>query len=1624
MFVSKMIHPSMRRYIPMSKIMSRNRMLPHTSTVKYSIQNNVNGPLVNKTNNKSRKKKNYNKEGEFQNQVSGKLNQRKGDNRNINSHGHNRKKKIGSEEPHVNRKDANQRRSGIRYEKIMAEYQKDKDMPETVPKAVKMLLKLRDLRVKNSRNGVSVSKKKLYPIISIIEKEKNEIFKQPSIIPPIDIYNEIIALACGTGDIHMAKKLLYEVGDKCALSHKTLAPYFTLCTEIRGPKEFKSAKKWKRILDEIQRGRFRMDKTIDNDLFLPLLFGLAKKGSIENLNYVIRHYMQSKFFIDPNIDAYNAIISGWVFRKDMYRANKVLEDIFGNNLMPTELTYERMIQGYTFQNDVDTAYRYLDALLELQDGNVRTIDQDGNAESITRFYNKPTVHASSQRTLHPRIMNYFFNMHLRKNDIERLKEAIIRFKTLNVDFKNIKSLTNLAKVYGIIGDKESMLRAIMKLDEMKEIRGDHAFLDIAMSAFKHGGNIDDGNIYFHAVKDILKELHYYGFQVTPTFVVTLVRELTSRKQVGDALKLTDFVMNSDANITKSFNTHPIAHSKKKDDLFRILYSQMIIELNKSTRNDIHSDKLLEINNYFLHPSNKDLLKLDNASYKLVMTSLFAAYKREGMDLRRWALLNIGYDFFLDASTNVKFKPSHYNFVMTLRFVEEMGDVDKLFKVIKIMNEKLTVQESEELDFVLKRIDQLKSPEENDTVRMEKLMSKAGERGEFKFDPRRFKPTSKKLSEAELKYKKMKYPHIFQNQEYLLKQAMRTFKRRESHLARQSEIMNQEIRYRKQMNPENNAVNSDESLYNSIFQPLQNVAVSNGIVLKTGDDYYSFRKFLENAKELLQLDISHVYYIINQYAGHIGTTRDKRNKKLKSEQLLIEVHEILHALKQTVTEEINTETDQRIDLLNKILQKQLQSHAILLKIVAELNMQRAADEGIACGLIRDIQENMIHMTKEIDELKHTALNHNNEYLRRSDYFEDGIYMEGERPQWLLKDKNGDFKYGEAVVGSISGTKTTCAKYVHTPGNSLTFNLIPCYDDVSDNGENIVVNNYLDNNAFPIENEEFGDALFHKSELQNGIETDSLDLFLKENDSYSDILNSYDNFHDGNIAEASNIMNKEAFKIEEINMKEMSMKNGFVDNLTTSDETISDSMDVVDEIQENHDDVGEPSSFDIPFFIPKERITGKISGATAVLERRVTHRLLQTMFPLSVCIAYAKEYTWQELVEYMIECGYRREDFTLNIYNKLLTAYTAADKDDECVEILDEMRRLFVKRNYDSYAALIYKHAQSGNLEKWNEVRRRQKKDPIALSKEFSDMVEMHNRHKTFGEMWKNLKIGSTNGDVDEVLRIFNEMEQVGYPIDAEVYIRIAYAYAMNGDHESVNDVINESKAKGFEPNFDTFFWPFVAYIKHEGIKTAKYKGRHDEVIARNHIGVKLKYDANDVDDDEEDEDDYDLEDDLTGGAYDNEVDGKNWDTYSKQVEHEYSRNTNKIFDADGKVIGAEEKEYVPYEKEIFEKEDIHHIIDHIILMDRHRVDKKLGWMTKILKISDLTYTNRDKIIHALYTRTRIRHWEEKVGTEGNRRDLYYLNYKEEMMKENKMKDEIVIEVQQDVVDESGSAMKPM
>ena len=49
----------------------------------------------------------------------------------------------------------------------------------------------------------------------------------------------------------MAKNLLYEVGDKCVLSHKTLAPYFTLCTEIRGPKEFKSAKKWNETVEGI-----------------------------------------------------------------------------------------------------------------------------------------------------------------------------------------------------------------------------------------------------------------------------------------------------------------------------------------------------------------------------------------------------------------------------------------------------------------------------------------------------------------------------------------------------------------------------------------------------------------------------------------------------------------------------------------------------------------------------------------------------------------------------------------------------------------------------------------------------------------------------------------------------------------------------------------------------------------------------------------------------------------------------------------------------------------------------------------------------------------------------------------------------------------------------------------------------------------------------------------------------------------------------------------------------------------------------------------------------------------------------------------------------------------------------
>ena len=38
--------------------------------------------------------------------------------------------------------------------------------------------------------------------------------------------------------------------------------------------------------------------------------------------------------------------------------------------------------------------------------------------------------------------------------------------------------------------------------------------------------------------------------------------------------------------------------------------------------------------------------------------------------------------------------------------------------------------------------------------------------------------------------------------------------------------------------------------------------------------------------------------------------------------------------------------------------------------------------------------------------------------------------------------------------------------------------------------------------------------------------------------------------------------------------------------------------------------------------------------------------------------------------------------------------------------------------------------------------------------------------------------------------------------------------------------------------------------------------------------------------------------------------------------------------------------------MFEKESINHIIEHIRLMDRHGVPKKLGYMQKIVKQSQL------------------------------------------------------------------------
>ena len=109
--------------------------------------------------------------------------------------------------------------------------------------------------------------------------------------------------------------------------------------------------------------------------------------------------------------------------------------------------------------------------------------------------------------------------------------------------------------------------------------------------------------------------------------------------------------------------------------------------------------------------------------------------------------------------------------------------------------------------------------------------------------------------------------------------------------------------------------------------------------------------------------------------------------------------------------------------------------------------------------------------------------------------------------------------------------------------------------------------------------------------------------------------------------------------------------------------------------------------------------------------------------------------------------------------------------------------------------------------------------------------------------------------------------------------------------------------------------------------------------------------------------------------------------------------------------------------MFEKESINHIIEHIRLMDRHGVPKKLGYMQKIVKQSQLTKRSKRKIITALYEhKNRIKRKEAiELGRDtGNLRR----RYKNQTVRTDftYSEDGYIIDVARDVVDEADNTLQ--
>ena len=76
-----------------------------------------------------------------------------------------------------------------------------------------------------------------------------------------------------------------------------------------------------------------------------------------------------------------------------------------------------------------------------------------------------------------------------------------------------------------------------------------------------------------------------------------------------------------------------------------------------------------------------------------------------------------------------------------------------------------------------------------------------------------------------------------------------------------------------------------------------------------------------------------------------------------------------------------------------------------------------------------------------------------------------------------------------------------------------------------------------------------------------------------------------------------------------------------------------------------------------------------------------------------------------------------------------------------------------------------------------------------------------------QLMSELRGHTYKGNMEEVIEVFAEMLDARKYLNKHVYLCMAYGYALNGDYESVNDVINEIIANGGQVDFEIFFRPF-------------------------------------------------------------------------------------------------------------------------------------------------------------------------------------------------------------------------